>query len=137
MRILVDTSVWSHALRRKKESSAEQHFLYKLIEKEEQIFTTGIILQEILSGISGQKMFQQIRSILANFAYIEATKDNFIAAAELRNKCKTKGVSAGSIDFLIACVAIHHDLYLATFDNDFSHISKCCPLKILKEQNPD
>ena len=49
---LLDTSVWSEALRRKNNSlKSENTYLYHLIQNEENIFITGVIIQELLSGI--------------------------------------------------------------------------------------
>ena len=131
MKFLVDTSVWSEALRRKSNSiSSLQILLSRLINDENEIFLTGIIIQEILSGISNHKLFNEIKVILNEFPYIEATKADYIYAAELRNISKAKGISAGSFDFLIASIAIQNDLTLVTADNDFLHIAKNCDLKL-------
>ena len=131
MKFLVDTSVWSEALRRNSYNfCSSQILLSRLINDENEIFLTGIIIQEILSGISNHKLFNEIKFILNEFPYIEATKDDYIYAAELRNISKAKGISAGSFDFLIASIAIQNDLTLVTADNDFSHIAKNCDLKL-------
>ena len=125
MKILVDTSVWSEGLRRKKKSiNSSEVFISKLITNDELIVLTGIILQEILSGIKDEKLFCEIRDILSGFEIIEPNVDDYIYAAELRNKLQKKGVSATTVDVLIASLAIRKNFYLATYDNDFVNISK-------------
>ncbi|HPJ13477.1 MAG TPA: hypothetical protein PLE16_02260 [Spirochaetota bacterium] len=58
MKFLVDTSVWSEALRRKNTSiSSSETILSKLILNEHEIVLTGIIIQEILSGFTDKKLF--------------------------------------------------------------------------------
>ena len=131
MKFLIDTSVWSEALRRKNNTiSSSETILARLINDENEIILTGIILQEILSSITNHKLFNEIKSILSEFPYIEASKEDYIFAAELRNISKSKGITAGSFDFLIASISIQNNLTLVTTDKDFSHIAKHCDLKL-------
>ena len=133
MKFLVDTSVWSEALRRKNTSiSSSETILSKLILSEHEIVLTGIIIQEILSGITDKKLFNEINLILSDFPYIETIKNDYIYAAELRNLLKSIGITAGSFDFLIASVCIRNKLTLVTFDKDFIHIAKHTDLKLFK-----
>jgi predicted nucleic acid-binding protein len=56
--ILVDTSVWSLAFRRRRSDSdepTEARVLRELIEADEKIALAGIVLQEVLSGL-GEKL---------------------------------------------------------------------------------
>jgi predicted nucleic acid-binding protein len=132
MKVLVDTSVWSEALRRKDNSiKSEETFIYHLVTNDEGIVLTGIILQEILSGIKSNKLFQDIQNTLRDFNFVEPRIEDYIYAAELKNNLMKKGINAGSIDFLIASIAINNDLYLATYDNDFDNISKFSDLRVI------
>ena len=134
IKLLIDTSVWSEALRRKEKSiNSSETLVRRIIENNDEIIIVGIILQEILSGITNEKLFLEILNILNDFSYVEITKEDYIHAAELRNKCKQRGITAGSFDFLIASVAIRNKLMLVTYDNDFKNISKYTELKILDE----
>ena len=134
IRLLIDTSVWSKALRRKEKSlNSSETLVRRIIENNDEIVIIGIILQEILSGITNVKLFSEIEAILNDFSYIDIMKEDYIYAAELRNKCKQKGIIAGSFDFLIASVAIRKKLTLVTYDKDFKNISKYTELKILDE----
>jgi len=54
MTLLVDTSVWSLALRRDPIGAAPQVLaLRAALEGEEIVVTTGLVLQELLQGFSG------------------------------------------------------------------------------------
>ena len=65
MKLLIDTSVWSEALRRKDKSlNSSESVIRKIIDNNDEIVVTGIILQEILSGISNPKLFAEIKKIL-------------------------------------------------------------------------
>ncbi len=132
IRFIIDTSVWSEALRRKKNTvNSSDTVVRRIIENDYEIVVAGIILQEILSSIADEKLFRDIKDILKDFQYIDATKNDHIYASELSNKCRSKGIIAGSVDFLIASVAIRNELELVTFDNDLFNISKHTDLKIL------
>lgn len=131
-KLIIDTSVWSEALRRKKNAvNSSETIVRKIIENDDEIVLLGVIIQEILTGISNEKLFSEIKDILDDFAYLEITKNDYIYASELTNKCRSKGIIAGSIDFLIASAAIRNKLQLVTFDKDFINISKHSNLKIL------
>jgi len=131
-KFIIDTSVWSEALRRKKNTvNSSETVVRKIIENDDEIVLLGIILQEILTGISNKKLFTEIKDILDDFVYLDITKNDYIYASELSNKCRSKGIIAGSIDFLIAGSAIRNELQLVTFDKDFVNISKHTDLKIL------
>lgn len=129
---MVDTSVWSEALRRKKKDiSSENTFIYHLIKNEEEILLTGSIIQEILTGIKNTELFEEIQYHLNFFHYLELDKKEYSEAARLRNQCAQKGVTVATIDCQIASVAIHRNLYLATYDSDFQLIAKHTNLKVL------
>ena len=99
MKFLIDTSVWSESLRRKKSSiDSAETILSKLILNEYEIVIVGIVLQEILSGITDKKLFAEINTILADFPYIETAKQDYIFAAELRNVFQPKCETAESIE---------------------------------------
>ncbi|PKL15228.1 MAG: VapC toxin family PIN domain ribonuclease [Spirochaetae bacterium HGW-Spirochaetae-5] len=130
---IIDTSVWSEALRRKKNIvNSSETIIRKIIENDDEIVVLGIIFQEILTGISNEKLFKEIKDVLDDFVYLEITKNDYIYASELSNKCRSKGIIAGSVDFLIASTAIRNELQLVTFDKDFFNISKHTDLKILE-----
>ncbi|EMF80874.1 PIN domain protein [Leptospira weilii serovar Topaz str. LT2116] len=132
MKLLVDTSVWSEALRRKgKTLKSEETFLYQIIQNEEDIFVTGIILQEILTGIKESKIFSEIEEQFKYFNFISPTEKDHIEAAKLRNSLSKKGIVLATIDALIAQIAISHNLVLATYDNDFLRLSGITKLKTL------
>ena len=131
-KLIIDTSVWSEALRRKKNTvNSSEAIVRKIIENDDEIVLLGIILQEILNGISNEKLFSEIKDILDDFVFLDITKNDYFYASELSNKCRSKGIIAGSIDFFIESAAIRNELQLVTFDKDFFNISKHSDLKIL------
>jgi hypothetical protein len=132
MKYIVDTSVWSQALRREHHrETPEVQKLAILLREGERILLPGIILQEILQGIRRPEQFCEIREALSAFPMLEAMRDDHILAAELFNTCRAQGVQAATIDFLIAALAIRNECLLLTLDKDFSHIARHCELKLL------
>lgn len=132
MRVIVDTSVWSLALRRKKKSEGTAvQKLHTLIAHGERIFLPGLILQELLQGIQQASQVQKLIHTMEGFPLLEPTREDYVAAAELRNLCNQKGVQAGTIDFLIAALCLKYDCRLLTSDNDFVRIAKHCKLQLL------
>jgi predicted nucleic acid-binding protein len=46
-------------------------------------------------------------------------RGDHIAAAQLRNHCRSADVQLGTVDALIAQLCVRHDLILLTSDGDF------------------
>ncbi len=52
-------------------------------------------------------------------------------AARLGQQCRDQGIIAGSLDLLIASLALHHDAELITFDTDYQAIARASGLRVL------
>lgn len=121
MKLIVDTSIWSLALRRQPHIyNLDAENLKKIINNGENIFLLGIILQEILRGVKRPQEFISLKEYLDPFPLIEITREQYINAAELKNHLSREGVQVSTIDALIATAAIAHDCYLYTNDKDFT-----------------
>ena len=131
MTLFVDTSVWSLALRRDSTPEGpEVRRLRDALGGGEAIHTTGIVLQELLQGYRGPKARARIVERFAALPMIIPMRDDHIAAAELRNECRRRGVQAGTLDALLARLCIQHDLMMLSTDHDFSHIANWTPLQL-------
>lgn len=120
MSLLVDTSVWSLALRRDAEQAVpEVAALRQALLGADQVFTTGLVLQELLQGFAGPKARDQLVERLSALAFIQPEREDHIEAAEVRNACRRRGVQVGTIDALLIQLCRRHDLVLLTTDNDF------------------
>lgn len=130
--VLIDTSAWSQALRRQ---AASEHpvktKLSRLIEQEQNVYLLGVVLQELLSGVRAPSQYKRLKAAMAPFSWIEPGRADYEDAAQLHNHCRAKGVQAGTIDALIASVAIRRDLLLLTADRDFEAIAKVSSLRLL------
>ena len=75
MSLLVDTSVWSLALRRDAEQSApEVVALRHALLGTDQVFTTVLVLQELLQGFAGPKDRAQLVDRLSALAFLQPVK---------------------------------------------------------------
>jgi len=135
MKILVDTSIWSLALRGQTGVVNPAAIALKMIiEQGEDIYLLGIILQEVLQGIRNPKDFSVLKDYLEAFPLIELSREDYIKAAELKNHLIKKGKQVSTIDALISSAAISYGCYLFTTDSDFEHIAQYSKLKLYKYQ---
>jgi len=129
--IFVDTSVWSLALRRDTPPPSPQvRFLERALQTGEAIFTTGLVLQELLQGFTGPKARDAIVERFAALPLVVPEREDHIHAAELRNACRRKGVQVGTIDALFAQLCVRHELLMLSTDTDFERIAKLSPLRL-------
>jgi predicted nucleic acid-binding protein len=124
----VDTSVWSLALRRDAPPDVpEVMALRDALGGGEIIATTGVILQELLQGVVPERTRKQIAEMFAALEYLSPSREDHVAAAGVRNLLRSAGVQVGTIDALIAHLAIAGSYALLTTDKDFlaasSHIN--------------
>ena len=125
MSLLVDTSVWSLALRRDAEQSApEVEVLRYALLGTDQVFTTGLVLQELLQGFAGPKAHAQLVERLSALAFLQPDREDHIEAAEVRNTCRRRGVQVGTIDALLIQLCRKHELVLLSTDLAFRAAAK-------------
>ena len=130
MKVLVDTPIWSYALRsQKKEYQNEIDALSALI-RDFRAVIIGPIRQEILSGYTDLRKYQIIKEKLSYFPNTTILDADYELAAEFSNKCRKRGVQGSHIDFLICAVADRIDSPIFTSDKDFEHYQKIIPIKL-------
>lgn len=131
MTLLVDTSVWSLALRRDGSTTApEVRQLQDAIAGADTLVTTGLVLQELLQGFNGPRAAAAIIETFAALPIIAPDRQDHIAAAEVRNACWRAGVQIGTIDALLIQLCGRHELTLLSTDRDFAHAAKHVPFRL-------
>jgi predicted nucleic acid-binding protein len=129
--LLVDTSVWSLALRRDAPPALpEVGALRTALESGELVVTTGLILQEILQGFAGPRALDAILDRFNALPFLIPERRDHVEAAGLRNRCRRKGIQVGTIDALLAALCIRHGLSILTRDEDFIRIAEVAPLSV-------
>lgn len=136
MKVLVDTSVWSLALRRRSEqlSTKEKRnvsVLRDLIE-DHRVAIIGPIRQELLSGLRSEAQFQLLRDRLGSFPDTPVYTEDYETAARLYNVCRNKGVQGSAVDFLICAVALREPYPVFTLDQDFHLYHTLCSVPLLQ-----
>jgi predicted nucleic acid-binding protein len=128
MMVLVDTPVWSLALRRKPEdlSAREQALTRALAEliRDGRAQIMGAIRQELLSGIREEVRFEKLRGYLHAFDEPKLEVRDYEEAARMHNRCRTRGIAGPAIDFLICATAHRRNWQVFTTDRDFERYGK-------------
>jgi hypothetical protein len=127
--LLVDTSVWSLALRRDAPTSRpEVAVLRQALEGTAPVFTTGLILQELLQGFRGPRARGAILARFSALPFLVPDRRDHLRAAELHSACRRKGVPVGTIDALLAELCVRYKLTMLSTDTDFRRIATVRPL---------
>jgi predicted nucleic acid-binding protein len=139
MKVLVDTSVWSVALRRPKNSewSADQQTIVNALAdlvRDGRAVLIGAIRQELLSGVKTAGQFDVLRDGLAAFDDLVLPMHVYASAAQAFNTCRAIGVQGSNTDFLICAAAIHHQTPIFTLDHDFVMYQRCLPIHLYSHQ---
>lgn len=134
MTVLVDTSVWSLALRRGSRSlSAEEELvrdeLAELI-REGRAQMMGPVRQEVLSAIRSRSQYERLRQDLRAFEDPRLGVEDYEEAALASNHCRAAGVGGSAIDFLICAVALRRHWSVFTTDKDFARCARHLPLRL-------
>jgi predicted nucleic acid-binding protein len=130
MSVLVDTSVWSLALRRRRTSNEpEARELADLI-REGRASILGPIRQELLSGVAAEAQYEALREHLRAFPDVELEPDDYEQAATFFNRCRSRGIQGSNTDFLICAAAVRRKFAILTTDGDFSQFARVLPIQL-------
>jgi len=131
MKVLVDTCIWSLALRRDKNNN--DPLVLKLTEliNDVRVQMIGPIRQEILSGVKSKEQFETLKAYLSPFPDLPLQKEDYELAAEYFNINRQKGIQGSNTDFLICAVSSRYQLPIFTIDKDFTLFRKNIPVILL------
>ena len=131
MSVLVDTCIWSPALRKRgaQAKSPTVSELEKIIYHGEAVFP-GVIRQEVLSGLSNPTQFRKVRDELRHFGDFPVETKDHEYAAELFTLCRSKGVQGSHTDFLLCALSLRHNIPIFTTDKDFDLFSRHVKIKL-------
>lgn len=133
MNLLVDTPVWSLALRRKQAdlSPREERITQALAEaiRDGRAQLVGVVRQELLSGIREEERFRKLRDYLRAFDEPALETEDYEEAARMHNRCRARGIAGSAIDFLICAVASRRHWQIFTTDQDFQQYGRILALK--------
>jgi len=133
--ILLDTSVLSAVLRRRRKGEREAALADRvatLLAGERQVGVPGIVLQELLSGISERAQHARVLAgVRESFPVVLATEGDHLKAADLVSLAASRGTALSTPDALIAAQALNRRASLLTSDEDFRRLAGLGALKLL------
>lgn len=133
--ILLDTSVISAVLRRRRKGEREQALAARvaaLLQSDERIAIPGIVLQELLSGIADARQHDRVLSgVRESFPVVLAAEGDHLKAADLVNAAAAKGVALSTPDALIAAQALNRRARLFSSNGDFEELAGLAGLKLV------
>ena len=130
MKVLVDTPIWSFALRSQNQQYQVEIDELAILIQDQRALIIGPIRQEILSGYSDAKKFKKLKEKLSFFDNTSILDSDYESAAEFCNMCRKKGIQGSHTDFLICAVAVRLDVPIFTTDNDFLNYQKIIANKL-------
>jgi predicted nucleic acid-binding protein len=134
LNVLVDTSVWSLALRRKSRdlNPKEKVIVTDLSElvREGRARLIGLVRQELLSGIKSAENHETLRRHLRYFPDEVIDTSDHEEAAKFGNRCRGKGIGVSIVDILLCAVATNRQWAIFTTDPDVMGYAKVIPISI-------
>ena len=123
---LVDTSAWVELLRAT--GSPVDRALAEALDRGRPLWLTGIVLQEVLQGARSAAQADDLRRLLAACVVVEPVfPETYEHAATLFGRCRRAGRAVrGTVDCLVAAVALEHGLAILGVDRDLRTLSDVC-----------
>jgi predicted nucleic acid-binding protein len=128
MKVIVDTSVWSLALRRNQANTSPSIFSLRDLMADGRVVLLGAVRQEILSGIRHPEQFNRLKEHLRAFPNLELSIADYELASEFYNTCRRKGIQGANTDFLICAAAAQRNYSILTTDRDFDGFKSHLPI---------
>ena len=136
MRVVVDTTIWSPALRCRPGALSQRKRALVLdwsdLVRRDSAILIGTIRQEILSGIHDEAHFDRLRDHLRFFDDQPLTPEDYEQAARFGNTCRSAGVSGSLADFPVCAVAVARGLPVFTADPDFDLYERYVPIRFYR-----
>jgi predicted nucleic acid-binding protein len=132
VKVLVDTAVWSLALRRRTSHDPPSVQELRSLVDQGRVAMIGPIRQELLSGIRASDVFARLRKHLGAFPDEPLVTADYERAAEHFNTCRAAGVQGSNTDFLICAAAERRQFPILTTDRDFERYAELLPITLVR-----
>lgn len=133
MAYLLDTSLWVDFTRSRSPVPLKR-YLAPFIQHPEAHMADPVAFEILRHAAPAE--FRKLHNLFRTFPWLATPPGVWEKAAELGRSCRHKGWTIGSLDLLIASVAIHHKVELITFDEDFAKIADVSSLLAKRLQRP-
>ena len=124
---LIESSLWVDFTRRKSPTALKLRIEPWILDP------LAVLCEPVIFEILRHATAQERPLIEAQFStlpVLETPPRIWRAAALLGQKCRDQGFNTGSLDLVIAAIALHHDAEIITFDADYLAISKISVLRV-------
>ena len=121
---LVDTSAWVEFLR--STGSDTHRAVRRLLEDDEPVHTTDVVVMEVLAGARDDDHHQQLRRLLARCEHLPVEGlASYEVAAALYRVCRQAGETVRALtDCLIGAVALRSSVPVLHDDRDFDVLAR-------------
>src|SRR5262245_385095 len=135
MATLIDTSLWIDFTRTRSPRSLKRFIAPFLLDPDAHVAEP--ITFEMLrhaTATEAKQLTQQFQTL----PMLPTPGDLWTRATAVGQACRRKNITVGSLDLLIAAIALHHGAEIITFDDDFQKIAGVSALqvKLLKRPTP-
>jgi len=132
--VLVDTPVWSFALRRRRDSltaaeAARVAILQTFLQAGEAVII-GPVRQELLTGIRDHATYLRLRDRLRAFVDVGLAGEDYERAAEFANTCVKAGEADSPVDYIVCSAAVKLNAPIFTADSDFARYARLLPISL-------
>jgi len=132
--ILVDTSIWSLALRRHRGdlNAVEGRHVreWERLVREGLVALIGPIRQELLSGVRTDAAWEKLRHALRPFPDLPLATADYERAAHFSNRCRAQGVAGSAVALLICSASARYDASIYSTDADFVRYASVLGLQL-------
>ena len=128
MKVVVDTSVWSLALRRRAATPEIATARLARLIADGRVLMLGAVRQELLCGIRERAAFDASRERLRAFPDVPLAAEDHERAAEFFDVCRARGIQGSNTDFLICATAERRGCSILTTDRDFGAFAAHVPV---------
>lgn len=125
---MLDSSLWVDFTRRKTPSPLRARILQWIMDPRA-AFCEPIAFEVLRHAFSQERTF--IAAQLSTLPCLATPPGLWQEATQMGQACRAAGVNAGSLDLLIAAVALHHGSQLVTSDAGFEAIAKVTGLGVV------
>jgi predicted nucleic acid-binding protein len=133
MALLLDTNLWIGLTRAKSPRSLKSLIAPYVLDRAACLAEP--IAFEVLRGATDAEA-RKLAAYFDTMTVLRTPTDLWARGVDLGRACRSAGVTPGSVDLLIAAIAIEHGAELVTFDDGFRLIARVSALKVRLLQRP-
>ena len=127
MPTLIDTSLWID-FTRAKSPKVLKRFIAPFILHPDAHLAEPVAFEILRHATPAEN--SQLTQQFQTLPMLATPADLWARAADLGRACRQAGIAVGSVDLLIAVIAIEHDAEVVTFDPDFQKIAGVSALQV-------